>query len=134
MLSALTALDPRVYLEPNNAIFNHYKGVLAEQFALQELRNDERLPIYFWANDTNRAEIEFVLQANNKIIPVEVKSGKNIKSESLRSYVTKKDFAAEIAIRSSLLNYGTVSNIYNTECTLYDIPLYMIGEFKRILG
>jgi len=133
LLSALTALDPKVYLEPNNAIFNHYKGVLAEQFALQELRNDERLPIYFWANDTNRAEIEFVLQANNKIIPVEVKSGKNIKSESLRSYITKEDFAAEVAIRSSLLNYGTVNNIYDTKCTLYDIPLYMIGEFKRIL-
>ena len=45
LLSAMTALDPRAYLEPNNAIFNHFKGVLAEQFAFQELRaSDERLP------------------------------------------------------------------------------------------
>jgi predicted AAA+ superfamily ATPase len=128
LLSALTALDSRAYLEPNNAIFNHYKGVLAEQFVLQELlANKERLPVYFWANETNRAEIEFVLQLNNKIIPVEVKSGKNVKSESLRSYITKEDFAAEVAVKSSLLNYGVVNNAYSTGCILYNVPLYAIG-------
>ncbi|MDR2580852.1 MAG: ATP-binding protein [Fibromonadaceae bacterium] len=130
LLSALTALDLRAYLEPNNAIFNHYKGVLAEQFVLQELRaSNERLPIYFWANETNRAEIEFILQLNNKIIPIEVKSGKSVKSESLRSYITKKDFAAEVAVRASLLNYRLTNNVHGTRCVLHDIPLYTMGIF-----
>jgi predicted AAA+ superfamily ATPase len=130
LLSALTALDLRAYLEPNNAIFNHYKGVLAEQFALQELlAGNDKLPIYFWANELNRAEIEFVLQSNNKIIPVEVKSGKSTKSESLRSYITKEDFAAEIAIKASLLDYSVVNNAYGTGCALHNIPLYTIGTF-----
>lgn len=128
LLSALTALDLRAYLEPNNAIFNHYKGILAEQFALQELRaNNERLPIYFWANEYNRAEIEFILQFNNKIIPVEVKSGKNIKSESLRSYISKEDFAVETAVKASLQNYTVASNAYGTKCTLLNVPLYAVG-------
>ena len=128
LLSALTALDLRAYLEPNNAIFNHYKGIMAEQFVLQELLANS-LPVYFWANETNRAEIEFILQLNNKIIPVEVKAGKNVKSESLRSYIEKKDFAAEIAIRTSLLSYNATEKVYDTNCTLYDIPLYVIGSY-----
>jgi predicted AAA+ superfamily ATPase len=130
LLSALTELDPRAYLEPNNAIFNHYKGVLAEQFVFQELRaSDEWLPIYFWANEANRAEIEFILQINNKIIPIEVKAGKNVKSESLRSYITQKDFCVQTAVRTSLQNYGVTNNVYETTCKLYSIPLYMAGYF-----
>jgi len=130
LLSAMTALEPRAYLEPNNAIFNHFKGVLAEQFVFQELRaSDERLPIYFWANEANRAEIEFILQTNNQIIPVEVKAGKNVKSESLRSYITQEDFHVQTAIRASLLNYGITNNIYETDCSLHSIPLYMVGVY-----
>jgi len=134
LLSSITALDLRAYLEPNNAIFNHCKGVLAEQFALQELKAcNERLPIYFWANETNRAEIEFILQSSNKIIPVEVKSGKSVKSESLRSYASKEDFAVEIAVKASLQNYNVVNNAYGTGCELHNVPLYAIGSYFRIL-
>ncbi|MCL2688720.1 MAG: ATP-binding protein [Chitinispirillia bacterium] len=134
LLSTLTGLDPRVYIEPNNAIFHHYKGVLAEQFALQEIRaSNTNLQIYFWASEANKAEIEFVVQANNKIIPIEVKAGKNTKSESLRSYISRKDFAASIAVRTSLNDYRVADNIYNSDCVLYDIPLYMIGGFERVI-
>jgi predicted AAA+ superfamily ATPase len=130
LLSALTALDLHAYLESGNAIFNHCKGVLAEQFVLQELLANKGLPLYFWANETNRAEIEFVLQLNGKIIPVDVKIGKNFKSESLRAYIAKEGFAAEMAVKSSLLNYEAVNNAYGTNCVLYNIPLYAVGTFE----
>lgn len=134
LLSTLTGLDPRVYVEPNNAIFHHYKGILAEQFVLQELRaNSTDLPVYFWASEANKAEIEFIAQTHNKIVPIEVKAGKNTKSESLRAYISRKDFAVKIAVRTSLNDYRVTNNIYNSDCVLYDIPIYMIGELNRVI-
>jgi predicted AAA+ superfamily ATPase len=129
LLSYLTNLDPETYLAQNNALFAHYKGILAEQFVFQELiANYEDMPVYYWANGRNTAEIEFVVQNYNNVIPIEVKAGKNIKSQSLRTYVTAPTFAPQIAIRTSLANYRETANIYDTDCVLYEIPLWAIGN------
>ena len=118
LLSARTGLSPKAYIGSDT--FTHYKGVLAEQFVLQELlAANDTVPIYYWASEKNTAEIEFIIQYENNIIPVEVKSGKNIKSESLKLY--KKLFEPETAIRCSLIEYS--SNKGN-----YEIPLYMMGS------
>jgi len=124
LLSARADLDPKIYIEANDKTFSHYKGGLAEQFVLQELivANDT-LPIYYWATDKNTAEIEFVIQYNGKIIPLEVKSGKNTKSESLKFY--RNEFQPACAICASLKNYGAVDG-------LYSVPLYMIGSFAEM--
>jgi predicted AAA+ superfamily ATPase len=124
LLSARTALSPKAYLDTNN-MFTHYKGVLAEQFALQEiLAANSSLPIYYWAAEKNNAEIEFVIQYENNIIPLEVKAGKNIKAESLRAY--KKLFNPETAIISS-------KNEYNRSGGNFEIPLYLVGGFGGCL-
>jgi predicted AAA+ superfamily ATPase len=125
LLSARTGLSPKSYIETNNESFSHYKGVLAEQFVLQELLAAYRaLPIYYWAADKNTAEIEFVIQHEDAIIPIEVKAGKNIKSESLKVY--KQLFNPKTIIRTSLVEY-------NRSGTHYDIPLYMAGQFSQII-
>jgi predicted AAA+ superfamily ATPase len=126
LLSARAGLDPKVYLEDSTSTFSHYKGGLAEQFVLQELITaNDRLPVYYWATDKNTAEIEFILQYNNEIIPLEVKSGRNVKSESLKVY--RSEYHPSRVVRASLKNYGVVEG-------LYSVPLYLTGNLAKILG
>jgi predicted AAA+ superfamily ATPase len=125
LLSAKTGLDEKTYIFGNDALFTHYKGIIAEQFVFQELISiDNHLPVYYWADAKNLYEIEFIVQYDNKIIPIEVKSGKNIKSASLKYYAEM--FNPQTSIRSSLIDY-------NVNQTSYDIPLYMIEIFKTLI-
>jgi predicted AAA+ superfamily ATPase len=124
LLSARTALSPKAYIDEQNNTFTHYKGVLAGQFVLQELLSYNNLPIYYWAAEKNNAEIEFVIQYENNIIPLEVKAGKNIKSESLKSY--KNLFAPDITIISS-------QNEYRRNGNNFEIPLYLAGGLEGII-
>jgi predicted AAA+ superfamily ATPase len=125
LLSARAGLDIKLYIDDNDRTFSHYKGGLAEQFVLQELiATNDKLPIYYWAADKNTAEVEFVIQYNNEIIPIEVKSGKNVKSESLNVY--RNEYKPVRAIRASLKNYGCLDG-------LYSVPLYLIGGLAEIL-
>ena len=125
LLSARAGLALRTYIEDSDNTFSHYKGGLAEQFALQELvAANDSLPVYYWATDKNTAEIEFILQYNGEIVPLEVKTGKNVKSKSLDSY--RKEYRPARAIRASLKKYGKSGE-------LYSIPLYMIGIVGNIL-
>jgi predicted AAA+ superfamily ATPase len=123
LLSAKLGLDPKIYLDDDKT-FTHYKGGLAEQFALQELiAADDTLPVYYWATDKNTAEVEFVLQFGD-VVPVEVKSAQNVKSESLDAYRGK--FHPARAVRASLKKFGVKDG-------LYSVPLYMIGSVKDVI-
>jgi predicted AAA+ superfamily ATPase len=126
LLSARAALDIKMYLGDNNKTFSHYKGGLAEQFVLQELiAAHDKLPLFYWATDKNTAEVEFVIQYNGEIIPLEVKSGKNVKSESLNAY--RNEYRPGHAVRASLKHYGVVDG-------LYSVPLYMMGSITEIFA
>jgi len=125
LLSARAGLDSKLYIDDNEKTFSHYKGGLAEQFVLQELvATGDNLPVYYWAAEKNTAEIEFVIQYNNQIIPIEVKSGRNVKSKSLNAYINA--FAPARAIRVSLKNYAVTDG-------LYSVPLYLTGGIAGIL-
>jgi len=126
LLSARTGMDLKIYIDDNNKTFSHYKGGISEQFALQELiAANDKLPIYYWATDKNTAEIEFVIQYNGEIIPIEVKSGKNVKSESLNTY--RNEFKPNRSVRAALKNFGISDG-------LYSVPLYMLGSLTEILN
>jgi predicted AAA+ superfamily ATPase len=120
LLSAMTNLDEKVLLE-KDSVFIEFKGALTEQFALQELKSNNSLDICYWAADEgSQAEVEFIVQTRNKIVPIEVKSGTNLRSKSLGVYIEK--YKPEIAIRTSVANYKQTDN-------LYDIPLYLLRNF-----
>jgi len=126
LLSARAGLDPKIYLAESAATFSHYKGGLSEQFALQELiAANDTLSVYYWATDKNTAEVEFVMQYDNDIIPIEVKSGRNVKSESLNVY--RNEFKPARAVRASQKNYGAADG-------LYSVPLYLLGSLTEILN
>lgn len=116
LLCAKSLLDARVIIE-GDKIFEEFKGSLTEQYVLQELKLNEHLPINYWGNDNGSAEIDFIIQKSNLVIPIEVKASCNLKAKSLSSY--RKKYEPKISIRSSLAGYEVNNGLFN-------IPLYMI--------
>lgn len=114
LLNAIGNLDPKILLE-KNLILTEYKGALTEQFVCQQLKIKHDL--YYWSS-TNTAEIDFVIQQKNEIIPIEVKAEENLKSKSLKVFVEK--YQNKNAIRTSL-------NKFRKDEWLTNIPLYAIS-------
>ena len=70
-----------------NELFKHYKGALTEQFVLQELQQLEEALIHYWSPDESIAEMDFVIQYNGAVTPIEVKAEQNIKAKSIPVYI-----------------------------------------------
>ena len=125
LLSALTNLDVKTILEKTQ-IFEEFKGAIAEQYVYQQLKSaDDDMPIYYWSNDSSRSEIDFVVQLDGYVIPVEVKAEKNLKAKSLKNFI--QEYKSEKSVRTSLADYKLNDN------NLYDIPLYAIGNIEAIV-
>lgn len=103
LLCAKSGLEPQIIID-GDKLFTEFKGALTEQYVLQELTSIENLETAYWANDdTNVAEVNFLIQYKGQIIPIEVKSKINLKAKSLKSYIEK--FKPNISIRTSLADY-----------------------------
>ena len=125
LLSALTNLDVKTILEKTQ-IFEEFKGAIAEQYVYQQLKSaNDDMPIYYWSNDSSRSEIDFVIQLDGYVIPVEVKAEKNLKAKSLKNFI--QEYKSEKSVRTSLADYKLNDN------NLYDIPLYAIGNIEAIV-
>jgi len=94
---------------------NIFLGSLAENYVAQELAS-KNYPLIYWESK-GIAEIDFLLQSGEKIIPVEVKSGINTRSKSLSIFVKK--YKPDYSIRISAKNFGFENNIKS-------IPLYSV--------
>lgn len=123
LLGALSGLEAKTILGKYE-IFQEFKGAIAEQYVLQQFKTIDDMPIYYWTNETSRSEVDFVIQRESKVIPVEVKAATNLKARSLKIYM--EQFKPELAIRTSLADYKKTEN-------LVDIPLYAIEIIKEEL-
>jgi predicted AAA+ superfamily ATPase len=129
LLSAMADLDIEAFLDRDPSFFDHFHGALAEQYVLQELKALGDIPVFYWAREGSaKAEVDFVIQMRNKIIPLEVKAEKNLKAKSLKVFIDT--YKPEMAIRSSLSDLGQSCTI---GCTMHDIPLYMIDSLHHVL-
>lgn len=88
LMGAMSNL-PAQSLLSGNALFSDFKGALTEQYVMQQLKTNSNLAIYYWSADSSRGEIDFLLQRDCDIIPVEVKAEENLQAKSLRSFVDK---------------------------------------------
>jgi predicted AAA+ superfamily ATPase len=124
LLSAMAKLNVKTIVE-GDAIFTEFKGAMTEQFVFQQLVQNEDLAIHYFSFNNSKYEIDFIIQnENDEIIPVEAKSGENLKARSFKLFCEK--FQPQTAIRTSLSNYHKESELTN-------VPLYIIGEyFKQI--
>jgi hypothetical protein len=120
LLAAMTNLSAKTIVE-GDAVFTEFKGALTEQFVFQQLMPNENLSIYYFSFDNSKYEIDFIIQnENDEIIPLEVKSGENLKARSFRLFCEK--VKPKTAIRSSLSNF-------RKEDWLINVPLYVVGSF-----
>jgi len=114
LLSAMSGLDSKTLIN-GNELYLQYKGALTEQFVMQQLRLQDNRFISYWTNERSTSEIDFVIQENGKVIPIEVKAEENLKSKSFKFFCEK--FESELAFRTSLSNY-------KVESWMVNIPLY----------
>lgn len=122
LLRRLSLLDP-VAITEGNRLFTEFKGSLTENFILSGLLTQfEGIPRY-WRSG-NKAEVDFLVQYKNSIIPIEVKSDENIRSKSLAFY--RKEYDPAVSIRFSLRNLKRDEGLIN-------IPLFMVDYTKKIL-
>ena len=99
LLAAMVNLDVKTLLD-GNELFEEFKGALSEQYVLQQLVADKRVSLYYWSAEKSTAEIDFLIQYRDRVIPIEVKAEENLQAKSLRSFVQK--YLPKIAIRSSM--------------------------------
>ncbi len=86
----------------DNSLFVEFKGAFTEQFVLQEFVARGICP-YYWSNSATPAEIDFIIQHNNRVIPIEVKASTNVRSRSLAQFI--KDNPSLKGLRLSLCPY-----------------------------
>lgn len=119
LLNALSGLGPEVLLMPDQ-VFTEFKGALTEQFVLQELKVFKNLPVSYWSGDKNStAEVDFLIQTPNRIIPIEVKAKESLQSKSLKFFHQR--FNSKISIRTSLSDFRQNDWLTN-------VPLYLLSS------
>lgn len=84
-------------------IFTESKGVSTEQYVLQQLIATQDNPVFYWATEKGSAEVDFVVQCKQAVIPIEVKAEENLKAKNLKVYV--EQFVLEQALRFSMADY-----------------------------
>lgn len=118
LLGALAQIPEQILLN-GNSLFTEFKGVLTEQFVLQQLIVNELIPFY-WRPENAQAEVDFVIQKGIHVIPIEVKSGTSLQAKSLWVYSQK--YKPKFCVRTSL-------KLNETNDWVTDIPLYRLNNF-----
>ena len=104
-------------------IFREYRGRLAENYVQQQLTALGRKPLYYWTSG-NTAEVDFIMQEKTRIVPIEVKSGMNVRARSLKVY--RETYRPECALRFSMQNLRMDDGLLN-------IPLYLLSRYAQWL-
>ena len=108
---------PTQSLVEGNVLFSDFKGALTEQYVMQQLKENPSLSIYYWSADNSRGEIDFLLQNEDKIIPIEVKAEENLQAKSLRVFVERNPGLKGVRLSMSP---------YRDQDWLTNYPLYSI--------
>lgn len=116
LLGAMVQTTP-VQVLVKNDIFTEYKGGMTEQFVLQQMKSKNISPIYYYKSDDSRLEIDFIIQSEGQILPIEVKAEHNIKANSLTTLL--KACSELKAVRYSMLPYKEQDHL---TC----LPLYIV--------
>ena len=123
LLKKMSDLSAKSIIE-EDMMYREFKGIMAENFCLQEIVSlTEKVPFY-WSSG-NLAEIDFILQFNDKIIPLEVKAADNVKSKSLAVY--RKKYNPPVSVKASLRNLNFAEGVLNC-------PLYLLWKLPDIIN
>lgn len=122
LLSCMVRLRQDVLLD-RNELFKEFKGALIEQYVLQQLKTLKNINTYYWTNDRNSAEVDFLIDNGEDVIPLEVKAEVNLQAKSLKTF--REKFNPKISLRTSMADY-------KKEDWLINLPLYAIGTIDKV--
>lgn len=125
LLMAMTGLNAQVIID-GNRIFTEFKGALTEQYILQQLIAGENVEPYYYSAENSKGEIDFILQGNTSVIPLEVKAEENLRAKSLKAFCEK--YKPKYAVRTSMSDYREQE--WMTNIPLYNID--RIGEYLKL--
>ena len=106
-------------------LFEEYRGALVENYVAQQLAATAAGELHYWRSSGGKAEVDFVLEREGEVLPLEVKAGVNPRSKSLRSFDAQ--FAPPLLLRSTLLNLKRDAQVLN-------VPLYALPDGLRFIG
>lgn len=123
ILRKLSKLPYEVVLDATPA-YREFKGSMTENYVLCELLSSGTETPYYWSSG-NTAEVDFVVQSGAHIVPIEVKSEKNIRARSLAEY--RKKYEPQISVKTSMRSEVNGEEIRN-------IPLYLMSRMTAFLS
>ena len=124
LLGALAGAAPQLLVH-GDRLFVEYRGALVESYVAQQLAAAAVGELHYWRSSGGKAEVDFLLERGGEVLPLEVKSGVNPRSKSLRSFDAQ--FSPPLLVRSTLLNLKRAARVLN-------IPLYALPDALRFIG
>lgn len=125
LLRRLAKLAPTAFGE-GNRLFTEFKGALTENFVLQTLMTQFEVTPRYWSQANPPYEVDFLIQRDNDIFPIEVKSESNTTSKSLKKFKELFPDKVKLRIRYSLDNLKLDDDVLN-------IPLFMAGQTDHLI-
>ena len=122
LLGAMARLSPKTILR-ENALFQEFRGAIAENSVAQEL-NHSGYYVYYWTS-AGKAEVDFIIEQDGDIFPLEVKSGTISKKKSLKVYEEK--YSPKLLVRCSPMNLKKDGNLLNC-------PIYFLENLQKIIS
>lgn len=122
LLRKLSKLPYSAILD-SSSIYVHFKGAMTENYVLCELIQSVDSNPYYWTSN-NKAEVDFIVQCKDEIVPIEVKSETNVKARSLGEY--RKKYEPHYSVITSMKSETKGSELLN-------VPLYLISKLKQIM-
>lgn len=129
LLGAMAQIPPSVMLIGNN-VFSDYKGAFTENYVLTQTISVPQPVIGYYSKENSSMEIDFVVQAGSCLLPVEVKAEENVRSKSLRQFVTVDKAGSGLkGIRFSMKGY--VSQDWMENVPLFAVHSFVAREVAR---
>jgi len=126
VLRRLAGLSPTAFGE-GERLFVEFKGALTENYILQSLLTQLEVTPRYWSQSNPPYEVDFLVQRENEMIPIEVKSSANLTSKSLKKFGELYSDKIKLRVRFSLDNLKLDGDLLN-------IPLFMAGQAHRLMG
>lgn len=120
ILRKLSKLPYEVVLDATPT-YKEFKGSMTENYVLCELLKSVDDTAYYWSSG-NTAEVDFIIQSGTEIVPIEVKSERNVKARSLAEY--RKKYTPKYSVKTSMKHETDGEKVLN-------IPLYLISRMAN---
>ncbi len=130
LLRRLSGLAPSAFAE-GPRLFTEFKGALSENYIVQALDPQlDALPRY-WTDGRSRAEVDFAVQIENEIIPIEVKAVTSTDSRSLAAWAERFPEHGDLRVRFSMRNLKLDGRVLNIPLFMADRSVELIAMARR---